>query len=278
MPNWVKNVMTVTGAEPIIHRFLRTVLTRKDGVRQLDFARVIRPPKIYTYSYTGTGAERDLVHVYLAHESLSNKPSKQFPTFCRYGLQYLRCKRSDLTTLQEQYKCVVAKLLDLRNFDDRNTHVFIDEKQLVEYGKELIGAYRKYGTCNWYQWNCKYWGTKWNAVTDSISIKYIHESDQDMQCEIKFNTARCAPTPIFDKFAELFPELKFEIYWADEDVGVNTGYTEYINGSNSQYIENENCSKQAYDTAIRLWELWDYWEFDPKEDNWFPIDPPDEED
>lgn len=277
MPNWVKLKMTVTGAEHIVHHFLTTVTTRKDGIRQLDFARVIRPPKIYTYYYIGTGAEHDLVHVYLAHESLSDNPSKKFPSFCHSGLKYLGCDFSDLPTLQEQYKRVVAKLLDLRDFDDRNTRVFVDEKQLVEYGKELIGAYRRYGTNDWYQWNCKYWGTKWNAVTDMISIKYIHESDQDMQCEITFNTAWCAPTPIFDKYAELFPELKFEIYWADEDVGVNTGYVEYINGKQTLYIENENCSKQAYDTAIRLWELWDYWEFDPEQDNWVPIDP-DEED
>ncbi len=64
---------------------------------------------------------------------------------------------------------------------------------------------------NWYNWNNREWGTKWDArepvFTDSNTGKSI---------EYCFDTAWAPPAPVFKAMIEQFPELDFSIYYREE--------------------------------------------------------------
>jgi len=43
-----------------------------------------------------------------------------------------------------------------------------------------------YGQANWFDWSCKHWGTKWDAIADGSCIKYPR---------VWISTAWCPPRP-----------------------------------------------------------------------------------
>lgn len=101
----------------------------------------------------------------------------------------------------------------------------------------------KYGIFNWYDWNIANWGTKWNAYSQSIKDNTII-----------FDTAWSSPTPVFDGLVKLIKDdgldVEFEVVFADEDCGNNTGYYIY----SKQNIDNgyfERNSNEAYEAYIK---------------------------
>lgn len=67
---------------------------------------------------------------------------------------------------------------------------------------------------NWYNFNNSKWGTKWDVCFDS----YV-ETNADggsSTAEYAFDTAWSPPEPIFQAMVEQFPELKFDIWWEEE--------------------------------------------------------------
>jgi hypothetical protein len=81
----------------------------------------------------------------------------------------------------------------------------------------------KYGKENcWYEWNCKNWGTKWNA--------YRQPDKRSNANVIYFTTAWSSPHDLIKKLSWIFPTIKFEIAWADEDLGHNVGIKSFLDG------------------------------------------------
>jgi hypothetical protein len=87
----------------------------------------------------------------------------------------------------------------------------------ADIGDKYLSNLEKYGATTWYEWSWKNWGTKWNACD-----VYWVEDDY-----VEFNTAWNAPEPIYHKLAELFPDIKFDVEFADEDIGSNCGTVTY---------------------------------------------------
>lgn len=56
---------------------------------------------------------------------------------------------------------------------------------------------------NWYDWNCNYWGCKWNATTISV------EQNED-SIKIFFDTPWAPPIPVIEKLIEDNPQLEIE--------------------------------------------------------------------
>jgi hypothetical protein len=118
---------------------------------------------------------------------------------------------------------------------------------------------RKYGHSNWYDWNCNNWGTKWDC-----SDSHYTEEDKILQ----FQTAWACPEKIIAEMKLVFPDLKFNGNYADEDFGSNVGYIE-----DGLLYPLENLSEEACETAATLWGHEGYyddekgrWIFDGEED------------
>lgn len=112
------------------------------------------------------------------------------------------------------------------------SHIFrgsVGEKEFQIYGED-----------NWYDWSRKNWGTKWNS-----SDAEWHGDD----C-VTFETAWTAPVPVFEMLSKLFPDMKFKVRYADEDLGSNCGTIEYDGKS---FVVNEmhdfefSCDVWGYD-------------------------------
>ena len=91
---------------------------------------------------------------------------------------------------------------------------------------------RESKTCaDWYGWRVENWRTKWNAVDAQIT--------EDGYIFVK-------------KLSELFPKIKFDLTWADEDAGQNCGQIIYKNGVEVQWYYPD----RAEDVAEIYEECW----------------------
>jgi hypothetical protein len=118
---------------------------------------------------------------------------------------------------------------------------------------------QKYGSSNWYDWNLDNWGTKWDC-----SDSHYTEEDKILQ----FQTAWACPEKIIAEMKLVFPDLRFDGSYADEDFGSNVGYIE-----DGLLYPLENLSEEACETAATLWGHEGYyddekgrWIFDGEED------------
>ena len=78
---------------------------------------------------------------------------------------------------------------------------------------------------NWYDWRTKHWDTKWNSYGYEDSIRY----DQD-QNQICFLSANRSARKIVQALSRRYPDVEFELRYADEDFGYNVGEISIVAG------------------------------------------------
>ena len=188
-------------------------LKDEDGV-QFDFGKIIpMPPSLDMES----GSMEDL-----AIEAVVRKIAET-----RYGFETPKAKPCMTTS---EY---------MRRFDlSRKT-----EQELLEIGLQYITNKVRYGATTWYDWCIENWGTKWNAYENATI-------DQDT---ISFETAWSFPEPVIVQLSKMYPDLEVEAWWADEDVGSNTGHVVYMNGELTDGGDFGNGSQDAYGAYVYCW-------------------------
>ncbi|MFQ9830242.1 MAG: hypothetical protein ACLRXR_09100 [Alistipes putredinis] len=75
-----------------------------------------------------------------------------------------------------------------------------------------------------------------------------------------FGTAWSTPEPIIKALSVKYPDVTFEVEYADEDVGNNVGSYSYKSGEQIHFIEMSG-SQQGLGLAISLLGLETYFEF-----------------
>lgn len=101
-----------------------------------------------------------------------------------------------------------------------------------------------YGADNWYDWSCKNWGTKWN----SYSGEWYNEGES-----IQFDTAWSTPEPIYRALTRKFPNLDFEVKFADEDMGNNCGGFAYDSSIGELDFWEPDSGNQSLEFACEVW-------------------------
>lgn len=117
-----------------------------------------------------------------------------------------------------------------------------DDIKMVGLTHEEIRALKKkYGAADWYNWNIAQWGTKWNAY-DQVDIS---------PNSFSFNTAWSTPSPIINAISIMFPDVIFELDYADEDIGSNVG--RYVMQA-GELLEEESFhgTAKGMEVAIRI--------------------------
>ena len=94
--------------------------------------------------------------------------------------------------------------------------------EALQRGHQYLENRKRYGAETWYFWCSAHWGTKWNNL-DNVIIP-----EGEMQWE--FNTAWCPPLPVIRVLSQMFPEVRFVLRYADENLGQNCGLVEYLDG------------------------------------------------
>lgn len=120
--------------------------------------------------------------------------------------------------------------------------LFIEKygKRCFDFNKLIPIPNDKNDSCDWC---CTNWGTKWNA----------YENEEYDINTIGFLTAWSNPKPVMLKLSKLYPDLIIEHWWADEDMGNNSGHRIYKMGSIARENCHDFCSNEAYDTYVKCW-------------------------
>ena len=112
-------------------------------------------------------------------------------------------------------------------------------EEALDLGQKYIDNIARYGYKTWYGWRRAYWGTKWNAYDCEVSGDAV-----------TFNTAWNAPLPIYRALGKMFPHAEFEVVFADEDVGANTGHIIIKDGTTFCSLPDDG-SDEAYALFIQ---------------------------
>ena len=112
-------------------------------------------------------------------------------------------------------------------------------------GSEQLAKYP--GERNWYYWGRKHWGTKWNA--------YGFDDIPEEKGDIRFYTAWSAAHPVVKELSMQYPDVRFELTWADEDIGSNTGRTVFENGEVTDTYYPPDQSEEAIRFAAEIWDI-----------------------
>lgn len=122
---------------------------------------------------------------------------------------------------------------------------------------------------NWYPWNNKHWGTKWDAC-EAYTVRYGSETPDGgfnaKSIAMEFQTAWSAPELVFLAMATQWPDLTFEVWWEEEQgFGESATYsagsfvitdTWDIPNSHEDYVNRDNP-----DGCICSW--------DDNKENWY---------
>lgn len=224
MPNYVTNIVNIIGPSEQREKLLEQIaFDGRPGT--FDFNKVIPMPD--GLNLTEGGIAEHAIDAYLSAMN-PNNDSKLIP-------------KEKLTA--EEFLSVVQDARASRRFYSPN--IQLDDKQIIEIagrseaktpdslirmGRQYLTNYREHGASTWYGWSTKRWGTKWNNDPE-------HRVIDDATGNLCFDTAWATPKPIFTELSRQYPELTFDVSWADEDIGYNVGTREYRNGEVvSEYI------------------------------------------
>lgn len=131
---------------------------------------------------------------------------------------------------------------------ERDYHMLLADCELTpaslcKLGMQYINNLKLYGATTWYDWCTENWGTKWNSYDNK-------QIDVDT---IRFSTAWNSPEKVIAQLAKMYPNAEIEHWWADEDMGYNTGYAKYSAGKEESSTCHDACSHTAYETYILCW-------------------------
>lgn len=219
MPNYVRNIVQMKGIayEPLY--------VDDNGCKRFDFNKLIPMPESLNIE---SGSMTDEGIVYFLTER------------CSIPLQGLTPEKKLLVNTlvhnmfagsnwpEEIFRRVMARA---------NDETEEERQRLYDAGKIYVSNYELYGATTWYGWRCGAWGTKWNAC-ETVII------DDDT---IAFDTAWSNPWPILLKMAEMYPDRTISHWWADEDMGSNTGY---------RFLQGEVSCEELYDQDDKALELY----------------------
>jgi hypothetical protein len=192
MPNYVKHRIWAQGPSEdlsnLIEQYFSDYVDVITGQKQknLDFEKIIPSPTIVKETESSSDAD-----------------------FGAYLLQVLSGEAA--------YDLGYDKKINRSQGEDVSLTIkrFLSENLRVEHSGEMqLRCFKETGCKDWYDWNVKYWGTKWNCMEGKIEA-YQH-NDETAKLEFTMETAWNPPEPIFQKLAELFPNIKFEVICFDE--------------------------------------------------------------
>jgi hypothetical protein len=110
-----------------------------------------------------------------------------------------------------------------------------------------IAEQMQFKTNDWYSWNVRNWGTKWDVAVhdddkwpESELLEYKSEGD-DHWVVYKFNTAWSPPAPAMEKLSALVPNCVVTLSFEEE-----TGW-----GGEYEFVNGDLTAESGYDNKCR---------------------------
>lgn len=106
---------------------------------------------------------------------------------------------------------------------------------------------RIYKDNNWYDWRYKHWGTKWNSYGYTCGAVFNEEDNQ-----IRFETANGSSCKVIAELSRKYPDVLFEIRYADEDFGYNVGEVSFCSGEVIDWHVPDGGTLEAQELAADI--------------------------
>ena len=231
MPNWVKNVVTVS--KDTMNKIKEKYFS--EGV--LDFEKISPMPRTLELE---DGSITDIAIYY----SILQKDEKE-----REKIINLLTKTDDL--LDKNYWAKLKSYIDAgrfkniekyaKDYEPDNYAFDLGINTLEELGDMYINNIKEYGHATWYDWCVENWGTKWGVSRFSCN-----------ENTMIFETAWSTPEPIFEKLSQEFPDDYIELKYADECYSnYNNGHLTFNDGLIDANIElDEDFAAEIWDETI----------------------------
>lgn len=222
MPNYVRNLVKMEGIADL------PLFREVDGKKHFDFNKIIPMPEELNVE-SGSMTEERII--YFLTERCSIPVEELTPEKARLASALV----SNMFSSNWPAEIFRRVSKSMKDADEEK------KKAAYEGGRRYVSNYRKYGCTTWYEWCNRNWGTKWNACDTQIL-------DKDT---VVFDTAWSNPEPVMEQLGTMYPNIRIEHWWADEDVGQNTGHRVMLNGDvDTEYY---NGDENAYSIYSKVW-------------------------
>lgn len=216
MPNHISNILTIEGDATLVAQIKTDIISvgaDDDDTRHVDFNKIIPCPESLNIT---SGSTTD------------------------NGIAILKYRAGDATGINEILGYKWGK--EFATPEDLINYLLERGSANLEEAQKALDNERLYGHRDWYSWNTKNWGTKWNA----------YDSIQREDGSIYFQTAWSTPYPVMLALSAKYPEAIIKVRFADEDFGHNVG--EYILQNGDVVEENipDGGSEEAYEMAAEI--------------------------
>ena len=124
-----------------------------------------------------------------------------------------------------------------------HTQAGISDEEYLKQPNHALGEPITFDGNNWYDWNVRNWGTKWDVAN--------HDGDEYPDTEItsegtgmigyRFNTAWSPPVEVIEKLSAQYPKIEFELSFEEEQ-----GW-----GGAITFINGEGTETESYDNKCR---------------------------
>lgn len=241
MPNWVKNIVHISGPEEDVAKAIDFMRDKNPKYEHdIDFNNILPMPE--RLNIVSGGSDRGYVALYLKTLSVDERRQLQDElnkrTLGYYGT-YSKKYADSFAMADGTMDIPEGNLSWMRKHFERD-YSHVKPSSMEDVGKAYIDNILEYGHDTWYEWCIDNWGTKWNACETTI-----------LENGFEFNTAWSTPIPIIEALSSKFPELTFRIEWADENLGYNCGTIECANGEIA--LEEYPNDDEAYNFACMIW-------------------------
>ncbi len=240
MPNWVKGKLTIQGKNS--SDVMKALLIKgEDDEMKFDFNKIIPMPQ--ELNIISGSITTQCVNIYYTSLNpdvedidLGNKNQEEFDkatallSKTRFRTYNAKVKNKEVEEFLDTNYAKEEKIISIRD--------------AVDYGKKAVSNIEKYGTMDWYDWCTANWGTKWNACHN--------EFYEDSPNEIEFDTAWGDVRHLILELSKQYPENTFTYEYSEEQIGLYTGFAICENGK-IQDVQFQDCSKDAYEMAFKLW-------------------------
>lgn len=231
MPNHITNILTFEGNSEQVHAILDQIKNEERGIGSIDFNKIIPMPESLNIE---AGSRTDDA-LFVCMTALNPAvPDMGIPKLSSEEYQKLEIVVSQSKGAQFM-KPDVQRISRIRKYTSLS--------DAIATGQVVISNLLQYGYGDWYDWCSRNWGTKWNA--------YGMHVNQESQ-SIRFLTAWDMPAPVMDKLSRMFPEIKMDLQWADEDVGYNVGHVVLLAGKAIAGHIPEGGSREAYEMSFQI--------------------------
>lgn len=271
MPNWVINSLTFNGTKSQLSQIIEKYMPYDEaGDNCFDLNSIVPMPE--SLNITAGGWQEEAIQAYLTMLS----PDCDFFESA-FGIKPLEAKLSgdgfwlliaEATHKSEEHcrssfskpKLMYMSESELSSFAEAiiRSETSEEEKkkkkaEMIAFGKAAFENIRLYGHADWYGWCNENWGTKWNASETCVSMC-------DGTLVVYFNTAWSSPIPALVSLSEQIKDDKdlkgvsFELVYADEDRGSNTGILTFDEEENLNFEAYESMSEEAIALYAELWQ------------------------